>query len=116
MNRRHEHRFPDGAETDIQRLRDGACLGRIVDVSTCGLRLWTPEPLTPGELVSCRVQFDRRGDNLPVRVLWSRADESGYICGAVYDPLFPNAARLIDAYWLFLGYRRERGWDVQWAC
>lgn len=117
MERRRENRVRDGAETDVRRLRGTACLGRIIDVSTTGMRLWCEEAPNLDEHVSCRVQFARRAANMPLRVVWARRDSDGdgWLCGAVYDPLFANSPRLIDEYWLYLAYKRDHDGGVAWA-
>lgn len=109
MNRRAETRTADNAETEVTRISADACRARIEDVSCSGVRLWTEQPLDVDENISCRVQFDRRTDDMPLRVVWARREDSGWVCGAVYAPIVPQTNRLIDSYWLYVNHKRDHG-------
>jgi hypothetical protein len=114
-DRRRERRFVDGAETDVKRLDGRSSRGRILDVGSGGIQLWTEQEVRPGEHVSCRVLFARRSADMPLRVVWSRPGPDGCRAGAVYDPLIHRQGRLIDVYRMYVLHRRQRALDDVWA-
>lgn len=115
-NRRTEQRFVDGTETDV-RCPDGhRVMGLIIDVGFNGVQLWTDRPVTRGEHVSCRIQFERHTTDLPLRVVWSKQGDNGWTSGAVYEPVVARGPRLIDAYRNYVLHRHTRNLSDVWAC
>lgn len=113
--RRSEQRFMDGSETDVRLIDGRSVLGRILDVSFIGVQLWTLEALSQGQHVTCRVQFARHSTNLPLRIVWARPAADGFICGAVYDPLFVFSSRLIECYRIYRVRRKQRDLEALMA-
>ena len=109
--RRCAKRYADGAPTDID-VKNGQSpsRGRILDVSSRGIRLWSETRLQPGQRVSCRVDFVSRSVWLGTRVMWEKSADNGYIYGVQYVPVIPGTEGLLDNYMMRV---LRRNWDAR---
>lgn len=68
------------SEDEIELLYPCYARGRVVNVSSTGMRVWAPRATTVGSVVGFRLSSARRGRSSG-RVVWQRRTLSGWAIG-----------------------------------
>lgn len=97
-DRRSLPRYLDGSLTTLESPSGVRGVGRILDVCSTGVRLWSRVPLAMGDHVACAVTFSLRQERLGMRVIWARRGEDGWEYGLEYRPAVPGNEYLMDNY------------------